>query len=169
MLAYSEYNYYICGIRTKNVRLVKSEARILAAQKEADFLAKVDELQRMAIAHDLVYKTTDICKMAAREPAKRFYIDAKTALEQYCKYRKGESMIQKNECRKMYAEIFSRFERIMTIKRVSGQKIVMHELMEEVLESEAPCFYYEEGSAVKMYYRFMSRKRERDRKRQIKK
>ena len=67
----------------------------------------------------------------------------------------------------MYADIFSRYENLRDAIFASGQKISLERIMERVLESEAPCFYYNENSAVKVYYRFMAKRRKRNKEREL--
>lgn len=101
--------------------------------------------------------------MVAVQPAPRFYVDAATALIQYRDYKKGRSHIRGAERRKMYAEIFCRFERRMQALATTGQMAVQTDVMKSVLEQEAPSFYYDGNSAAKMYYREMLQARRRKR------
>ena len=97
--------------------------------------------------------------MVAVQPAPRFYVDVASALIQYRDYKKGRSHIRGVERRKMYAEIFCRFERRMNALIETGQVAIQTEVMKSVLEQEAPSFYYDGNSAVKMYYRELLRAR----------
>ena len=92
-------------------------------------------------------------------PAPRFYVDAPTAIKQYNLYKKGHSRIHNVAKRKMYAEIFSRFEQAANARLSSGQYILKYDIMEKVLEQEAPSFYYEDDSALITYYNALAKKR----------
>lgn len=127
----------------------------------SDFIVKVDEVRNSLIKQGLNYRIYDICKIACAMPAPQFYVDAKTALRNYCKYRNGLSCIRSIEKRKMYAEIFSRYENMANVIISTGQTLRKTEVMESVLNQPAPSFYYDFESATKMYYYIMSRRRRR--------
>lgn len=97
--------------------------------------------------------------MVAAQPAPRFYVDASSALHQYNCYKRGCSRIHGVERRKMYAEIFSRFERKMKLLVATGQVASKKTVMESILEQEAPSFYYDGDSAAKIYYKEMLKQR----------
>ena len=126
-----------------------------------DFIEKVNEVQRCLHAQGLTYKFEDICKMAAAMPAPRFYTDVPTALRQYNLYLKGKSCLHSVTKRKMYADIFARYERLVNTLEASGQHVCKHRTMEKVLEQPAPSFYYDDDSAMKIYYYAMSQKRKK--------
>lgn len=127
--------------------------------KIRDFIAKVDEVQRCLNKQGLFYKIADVCKMAASMSAPRFYIDPITALKQYNKYIHGNSNIHNDTRRKMYAEVFSRYEKKIGILKATGQIIRKIDAMESILNQQAPSFYYEDDSALKMYYYGLSKRK----------
>lgn len=101
----------------------------------------------------------DICKMVAASPAPRFYIEPRKAVEHYKKYRDGVSKIRHPMKRKMYAEIFARYEAIMSQISKNNRHYFRIIVFEQVLKQPAPCFYLEENSAVKYYYKILYEKR----------
>lgn len=119
----------------------------------------MDEAKREFRKQGLNYTTTSICKIVADYPAPRFYVDYKNALVQYALYKKGQSNIHRDSKRRMYAEIFSRYEHLVNVAVSTGQKVVMSEIMTRVLEQEAPSFYYDGDASWKMYYRVMRNRR----------
>lgn len=124
-----------------------------------DYLDKVDEVQRCLREQRLYYKIQDVCHLAANSPAPQFYVDAMTALRQYSFYQQGRSSIRSIATRKMYAEIFARYENIVNTLLASGQYVCKKEVMSRVLKQPAPSFYYEDGTALKMYYYILSKKK----------
>lgn len=91
--------------------------------------------------------------MVASMPAPRFYINSETASRQYNRYKKGKSSIHEIEKRKMYAEIFARYENKIDILRKSGQKCFKQDIWDSILLQEAPSFYYSGMSSVVAYYK----------------
>lgn len=156
-----KYLVYICSENRKTQHSVASKGKQLLLQKSIDFAKKIDEVHRAMLGEGLNYKMADICKMAAAMPAPRFYVDAITALRQYNKYRNGISSIHNDSKRKMYAEIFARYEKQMDLLRSTGQCAPKVDTMDKIVKQEAPSFYYEDGSAVIVYYRIMEKKRRR--------
>lgn len=77
---------------------------------------------------------------------------------QYSQYQKGLSKIHSDSKRRMYAEIFARYEHLMNIAKASGQRAFKTDIMTRVLEQEAPSFYYEPGVAPQMYYRYIRKR-----------
>lgn len=145
--------------KLKLTRSVVARRGELYIQKQKDFARKFAEADRCLRAQGLNYNITTICRMVAAQPAPRFYVDVDAALHQYRDYKNGRSHIREKERRKMYAEIFSRFERKMNALRATGQVAVQTEVMKSILEQEAPSFYYEGNSAAKVYYRELLRAR----------
>ena len=97
--------------------------------------------------------------MVAVMPAPRFYVNADEAMQQYYYYKKGRSCIRGIERRKMYAEIFIRFERKMELLKATGQRAIKIDTMESILTQEAPSFYYSSKSAAVVFYRTQLEKR----------
>ena len=114
----------------------------------------------MTTQKGFTFKTTELCKLAATQSAPRFYVSAKVALHQYNQYKAGKSILQRVEKRKMYAEIFSRFEKIL---QISGSNICKSSIREMVGTQEAPSFYLTPTSAVSIYYKAMNKKRKKAR------
>lgn len=112
--------------------------------------------------NNITFKTTDICKVVAKTPAPCFYVSTEQALFQYWLYKNGKSDIRNEVRRKMYAEIFVRFEDLM--KR-SGGSMYLYAAMEVILSQTAPCFYLNDSSAISFYYRAMEKKKEKSKKR----
>lgn len=139
--------------------------RELAKQKRKDFIRAFDNVQSTMIANGMIPKIADICKLAASQEAPRFYVDAKTALNQYSRYIKGKSCIRHPERRKMYADIFSRFDSMIRVLPKSSVRNYRYLFMEKVLEQPAPSFYFTEGSAIKLYYRYMQDNRRKNKHR----
>ena len=106
----------------------------------------------------LSYGTPAICKIVAAGTAPRFYVYTHEAMWQYSQYQKGLSKIHSDSKRRMYAEIFARYEHLMNIAKASGQRAFKTEIMTRVLEQEAPSFYYEPGVAPQMYYRYIRKR-----------
>lgn len=107
----------------------------------------------------------DLCKLAASQQAPRFYIDARRALDKYSLYKKGMCRVRHEERRKMYAEIFARYEAMISRIPEANQRPYRKPFMEKVLSQPAPSFYFEDDSAVKLYYRYMSDRRRSNRSR----
>lgn len=154
------YLLYFCSRNDKNLRPVTLRGTTLSNKKMNDFIAKVDEVQRSLNAQGLCYTIIDICRMAAAMPAPQFYIEPSKALWMYNLYLKGKSSIHSVPKRRMYAEIFSRYEHLVNIMRASGQRVCKREVMAKVVNQEAPSFYYGD-SAFRMYYYWMSKKRKK--------
>lgn len=85
----------------------------------------------------------------AKIPAPCFYVSLETAFYQYRLYKQGKSNIRDEERRKMFAEIFVRFENLMS--QTAGS-MYMYAAMDEVLRQPAPSFYLTDGSAIVFYY-----------------
>lgn len=101
--------------------------------------------------------------MAAAQPAPRFYVETHSALLQYKKFKNGTSNILFPEKRKMYAEIFARYESAMNALNNPTKRFYKHIVMEKVLSQPAPCFYLDESTAVKKFYQYtMERQLYRD-------
>lgn len=143
----------------KSYSSVATKGNDLSVQKLQDFVQKVDEAQRLFREQGLNYSITSICKMVAAMPAPRFYIYPEKALSQYSLYRNGKSDIRSDSRRRMYAEIFARYENMVRIAIETGQRVCKKDIMRRVLEQEAPCFYYDGCASWRMYYRFLKRKR----------
>ena len=122
-----------------------------------DFLSAFDAVFRKAASNGLALKMTELCRLAANEPSPRFYVSTKTALCRYKRYKEGRCVIHNTEMRKMYAEIFTRYEKLMEI---CGGSVFSSVLMERVLQESAPSFYLTPKSAVQFYYTAMAHKRE---------
>lgn len=146
--------------KPKDVRPVISEKDLLSEYKTQDFIRKFDDVLRVSTQQGVAFKTTELCKLVAGQPAPRFYVTAKVALYQYNMYKSGRSILRRVEKRKMYAEIFSRFEKIM---QISGGNICKVSAMEMVVKQEAPCFYLTDSSAISIYYKAMNKKRQKAR------
>ena len=97
--------------------------------------------------------------MAASLPAPRFYVDVETAMKEYNLYKNGLSCIRNKTRRRMYAEIFARYEKIAKVIAESGQTLSKRTIMANVLKQTAPSFYYSDNSAWKIYYYIMAKKR----------
>ena len=124
-----------------------------------DYLNKVNEVQLAMQKQGLCYKIADICRLAASMPAPRFYIDTQTAFKQYNLYKAGRSSIHGVYKRMMYAEIFARYEQSVELLKSSGQHIGKQKIMEQILSQSAPSFYYDDDTALKMYYYIMANKK----------
>lgn len=153
------YPFYFCAEFLKKNRSVAKKGNELSSRKFKDFIAKFDEVQRSFRQQGLNYNIAAICKMVASLPAPRFYINSFEALKQYSLFKRGMSNIHSESRRRMYAEIFARFDNLTQVIKATGQKVSKSEIMKRVLSQEAPCFYYSDDSALKMYYRMMQRKR----------
>lgn len=153
------YLYYFCHRKHKTTRSVSLKGAAILNKKKADFLDKVDEIQRHFHAQGLCYKLRDICKLAASLPAPRFYVDVETAVKEYNLYEKGLSCVHSKTKRQMYAEIFARYEQIAGTMAATGQMVNKRDIMAKVLQQPAPSFYYSDDSAWKSYYYIMSKKR----------
>jgi hypothetical protein len=162
--------YYknICIIRKKAVPLfenlvspVKTERSLILERKERDFLNSFDAVVRELRSQNVVFKTTDICKIVAKVSAPCFYVSLETALNQYWLYKRGKSNIRDEERRKMFAEIFVRYENLM---EQSAGSIYQYAAMELVLSQPAPSYYLADGSAVVFYYTARKKKRMKNRK-----
>lgn len=141
-----------CPVYNKN-------RRQLAWQKRRDFLNAFEACRLQAKRAGLQLNTIELCKMAALQPAPRFYLEAKRAMKMYNLYKSGECCIRHEEKRKMFAEIFARYEKAMESVSENNKHRLSKTIMEKVLQQQAPSFYYDEDSAVKMYYRIMSDRR----------
>jgi hypothetical protein len=153
----------ICIIRRKAVPLfpnlvspVKTERSYILERKERDFLDSFDAVVKELRSQDVVFKTTDICKLVAKMSAPCFYVSLETAIGQYQLYKRGKSNIRDEERRKMFAEIFVRFENLM--KQASGS-MYQYAAMELVLSQPAPSYYLADGSAIVFYYNARKKKR----------
>jgi hypothetical protein len=102
---------------------------------------------------------SDVCQLVANSHAPRFYITTEKALEQYRSYVHGKSCVCNEEKRKMYAEIFSKFEYLMSFTKGD---YTMYDIMEIVLAQPASSFYIKDP--VSYYYRAMRWKRYKARK-----
>jgi hypothetical protein len=80
------------------------------------------------------------------------------ALQQYRLFKRGESNIRNVERRKMFAEIFVRFEQLM---RETQSKLFMYDAMCKVLSQPAPSFYLNDTSAILFYYTARRRKKQK--------
>lgn len=94
--------------------------------------------------------------MVAAMPAPRFYINAETASRQYNRYKRGVSNIHEVEKRKMYAEVFARYENKIRLLKESGQRCSKLDIWESILLQEAPSFYYSGMSSVVAYYKALA-------------
>ena len=129
--------------------------------KEKDFLEAYDKMLR-TIKRPLVMKTSDICKRVAENPAPRFYVSVDEALRQYRIFKRtGTLAFPRQSTRRMYAEIFRRYEEAL---EKYGSCSFKFSIMSQVIQSQAPCFYLEPCTAFKFYYRAMYHKRKRSKK-----
>ena len=125
-------------------------------QKEKDFLEAYNKCMKN-IKRPVVMKVHEICRLVALSPAPRFYVSVEEALRQYRRYKRtGQIDFPRQSTRKMYMEIFRRYEEAL---EKCGASCFKFSIMNDILESQAPCFYMETSSAFKFYYRAMSHKR----------
>ena len=94
----------------------------------------------------------------AKQAAPRFYVSLEQALRQYGLYKNGKSQINDVIKRQMYAEIFARVDKIISLSRGIMPR---YAAMEIVLEQEAPSFYLNDTSAVLFYYNACRHKRKK--------
>lgn len=137
---------------------VKSERSYILERKEKDFLNSFDAIVKELRSNNIVLKTTDICKLAAKTTAPSFYVSLETALHQYRQYKFGRSNIYDEQRRKMFAEIFVRFENLM--KEAAGS-MYQYTAMEIVLSQPAPSYYMTDETAVYFYYTARRKRRKR--------
>lgn len=112
-----------------------------------------DESIRYLNSLNIVFNASDVCKIVAQKPAPKFYVSLEEALYQYRLYTKGKSNIRRVERRKMYAEIFYKYEELM---RQSQGKAHQYSIMSAVLEQPAASFYL--ADPVSFYYRALRKK-----------
>ena len=151
-----------CIFAAQNTKLQSSvslKGTAILNKKKRDFVEKVDEVQKHFRLQGLNYKLRDICKLAASLPAPQFYVDVETAIKEYNLYEKGLSCVHNVTKRRMYAEIFARYEKIASTVADTGQIVNKRSIMAKVLQQPAPSFYYSDNSAWKSYYYIMSRRR----------
>lgn len=96
--------------------------------------------------------------MVAKVPAPCFYVSAETAFYQYRLYKKGRSNIKDNERRKMFAEIFVRYENLL---KDSAGTMYKYAIMEAVLAQQAPSYYLTDETSIFFYYNARRKKRKR--------
>lgn len=149
---------------TKYYSSVAVKGKELSYLKQCHFVDKVNEAYKAFLEQGLNYNLDTICKIIANSPAPRFYVGVSLAMLEYSRYKKGISAIRRAEARKMYAEIFARYEQLVRIAVASGQIVRKYETMRRVLEQEAPSFYYSDISALKTYYRFSQKRRNEKRR-----
>lgn len=151
-----------CTFASENTKLQSSvslKGTAILNKKKRDFVEKVDEIQKQFRIQGLNYKLRDICRLAASLPAPQFYVDVETAVKEYNLYEKGLSCVRNVTKRRMYAEIFARYEKIAGTVADTGQMVNKRSIMAKVLQQPAPSFYYSDNSAWKSYYYIMSRRR----------
>ena len=101
------------------------------------------------------YKLEKLCEMANNSGAPRYYVCAKPVLAIYCTWKKTNTLpITSDSLKKMYLEIFEKYENIIQYKKVHGYSV---EYMEYVLSQPASSFFID--NAVKFYYRAYTYKR----------
>jgi hypothetical protein len=130
--------------------------------RQKDFLAVYDKSVKELVSLNIAFRTKDVCKLVAQSKAPRFYVSLEEALYQYRLYVRGKSDIRCIERRKMYAEIFSRYEQLMI---ASGGVAYQYDIMSAVLMQPAPSFYLSDSSAISFYYKAMKEKRKKSVKR----
>ena len=135
---------------------MNTERNYIQEMRERDFLNKFDKVIKQMIDANITYKTTKVCIMVSRQPAPCFYVSLEQALYQYRLFKHGKSHIKNEERRKMYAEIFARFENLMDM---AGGEAYQYQIMDIVLQQEAPSFYLNEASALQFYYNAVKNKR----------
>lgn len=137
---------------------VKTQRNLILEQKEKDFLSAYDETlrkyQRMGVPID----TRNLCKIVAKQAAPCFYVSLEQALFQYGLYKNGKSNICSEVRRQMYAEIFSRVEKLIEL---SCGIMPRYTAMEIVLAQEAPCYYLNDVSSWRFYYKACENKRKK--------
>lgn len=111
------------------------------------------------MAIGLRLSTAELCRLAASRPAPRFYVTVREAVLLYKKYKNGTCCIRHEERKKMYSEIFARYENAMEKVSEANRRRLSKVIMGKILEQPAPSFYYNPISAAPLYYRFMSDKR----------
>lgn len=152
------FGKFFVPLQLKNKSFAVTEKDLILEQREKDFLKVFDETSKTLAANHIVFKTVDICRMVANSTAPRFYVSLEQALYQYRLYRKGKSYIRCEERRKMYAEIFTRYEKLMEL---SGGSAYQYNIMDIVLSQEAPSFYMSNQYAPLFYYKAMNKKRKK--------
>ena len=101
-----------------------------------------------------------VCALVATQPAPQFYITPKQALEKYNLYKQGKDIKADNpRIRQMYMDLFERYEEARA-KLGGGFKYM---IMQDVIDSPAPSFYFSPTSAADYYYRAMEEKRKNNR------
>lgn len=138
---------------------MQSKGNAISDRKLNDFYHKVDEVRIIMKNRGLHYRLRDLCKITSQMPAPCFYVSASKALKVYSLYKQGKSKIHSASSRRMYADIFARFEILYNAYISSGQYVTKSFVMEKVLSQEAPSFYYEGDSAYMAYYKAADRKR----------
>jgi hypothetical protein len=100
--------------------------------------------------------TRNLCKIVAKQAAPCFYVSLEQALFQYGLYKNGKSNICSEVRRQMYAEIFTRVEKLIEL---SCGIMPRYTAMEIVLAQEAPCYYLNDVSSWRFYYKACKNKR----------
>lgn len=160
------YLYCVCRIfvvlLSRNRNYMITERNLIQERKETDFLKEFDNVVKQLRSADIEYKTNKVCSLVAQRPAPCFYVSIEQALYQYRLYKQGISNIRNSVRRRMYAEIFARFENIL---ETTPTHKFQYEIMEMVLKQPAPCFYLDDYSALQFYYNAI-KKRRKQRKQQ---
>lgn len=130
-----------------------------ANQKWLHFLAAVEKLQKRS-----EYKSRglmELCAIANANPAPRYYLSSFHVLEIYNEWKRtGILPVASKMHRKMYLEIFSKYEAFTKDKNISTKKV---SYMEAVLAQPASSFFIE--NVTKFYYRAAEYKRKLNRQR----
>lgn len=140
----------------KRISSVKTQRNLILEQKEKDFLSAYDETLRKYQRLGVPIDTRNLCKVVANQVAPCFYVSLEQALFQYGLYKNGKSNICNEVRRSMYAEIFTRVEKLI---EMSCGIMPRYTAMEIVLAQEAPCFYLNDTSAWLFYYNALKHKR----------
>lgn len=100
---------------------------------------------KKVLASSSYIKLRDIVRKAINSPAPRFYVSPERALAVIQKIKKGESIAYMSESRKdMYSEIFNRVHSYLE----ANPYLSIREAIRKVINSPAPKFYINEGTAI---------------------
>ena len=100
---------------------------------------------KKVLASSSYIKLRDIVRKAISSPAPRFYVSPERALAVIQKIKKGESIAYMSESRRdMYTEIYNRVQSLLETNPYFSIK----EAIRKVINSPAPKFYINEGTAI---------------------
>ena len=144
--------------KRKRISSVKTQRNLILEQKERDFLSAYYETLTEYQRHGVPIDTKSLCRIVANKAAPCFYVSIEQALFQYGLYKNGKSNICNEVRRSMYAEIFARVEKLI---KLSNGIMPRYAAMEIVLAQEAPCYYLNDDSSWRFYYKACKNKRKK--------